>query len=675
MDIALIGVVLPGIENHSLGALKRAARRAGLEAMIVRFGGWPDIDRVIAEVRRLSPRLCGISIQTTEAALASLSLAKLLRSRGYAGRIICGGHFATLNAEEILRAPSGVDAVVRFAGEEALVGLARGGDEDELAALPGVLLRRSEGGVRVGAPARLRDEIDEPEELGLHLGFPSADVILSRGCEARCAYCCVAGVADLAETEAERGGGGAEAARHVRGSIDRIADRIASLWRRGARVFSFMDDNLLPLDPGEAETWLRTLHRALDRRSVGKFAFSMQLRADTVSEGVADALGDLGLARAYVGVDAASTSQLRALGRHSRAEAGPVALERLAARGAFVVCNALFLGPTFRFEPLQEEIEALAQIRHAPLHLLPIDARVGTTYHDAAARRGLIEGGFLWKHYRFVDERTEILAEILTSFPSRLAERSVPIGLYDLGESLGVARRLCPTVDIAHQAAVYARVALQWNADQIRLLRASAGIAATGDRDAARALIASEAISVRAHDEALLADCDRALAALERAVSLASGRAVRAPRRGRLISSVMVAMGLAGCQRDGLSGPADASMDAAIADRSVLIDASALYDLIAPVGDIANSDLANVMCASGTFHVPDGSEQCIPCQLPSGSVEITVDANGAVVGVAADNGGMLPADVATCLKDYFKGYCYPSLAGRTAKIQSHCWIA
>jgi hypothetical protein len=99
---------------------------------------------------------------------------------------------------------------------------------------------------------------------------------------------------------------------------------------------------------------------------------------------------------------------------------------------------------------------------------LPHRERAGTSYFRAAAQRGLVEGGFLHWHYRFVDERTELMGEMLTSFPTRLAERSVPIALYDLGYNLGIARRLLPEVNVDRHVATFARVAAAWNRDQIR---------------------------------------------------------------------------------------------------------------------------------------------------------------------------------------------------------------
>lgn len=134
MDVALVGLVLPGIENHSLAALQRAVRAEGREVTVVAFDGFASMERTIRDVLRSRAAICGVSIQTSESILAAMCLTRLLRERGYRGRIVCGGHFATLHARELLELDAGVDAVVRFAGEEALVALLQ---QTELQRVPG----------------------------------------------------------------------------------------------------------------------------------------------------------------------------------------------------------------------------------------------------------------------------------------------------------------------------------------------------------------------------------------------------------------------------------------------------------------------------------------------------------------------------------------------------------
>ena len=52
-------------------------------------------------------------------------------------------------------------------------------------------------------------------------------------------------------------------------------------------------DNVLPLDSDDAARFVRELKEALDERRVGRFAFSMQLRADVATPAVVDALVEL----------------------------------------------------------------------------------------------------------------------------------------------------------------------------------------------------------------------------------------------------------------------------------------------------------------------------------------------------------------------------------------------
>src|SRR5215213_6058297 len=122
MDVALVGVIARGIENHSLDALQHALSEHGFTSYTIPFGGFAATDQMVRDVLRASPRICGVSLQTTESTLAVLTFTKLLRERGYAGTIVVGGHVATLMADEILAAPAGVDVVVELAGEAALVG-------------------------------------------------------------------------------------------------------------------------------------------------------------------------------------------------------------------------------------------------------------------------------------------------------------------------------------------------------------------------------------------------------------------------------------------------------------------------------------------------------------------------------------------------------------------------
>jgi B12 binding protein/radical SAM family protein len=659
MDAVLAGLVLPNVQNHSLAALAGAARRQGYAVEIAPFGGFRDIDEVAALVARVRPRLFGLSMQTTETALASATLVDVLRRRGYAGVVVVGGHFATLNAEGLLREVSSIDAVVKFAGEAALVALLRAGMTQDLRAVPGLVARAPESpnGMLAGATPILGGvtrAFHPPVDQPVHLGFGAADLVSSRGCEAHCSYCCVAGASDLA---ADIG------LRAQRRGVGAIAEEIAALYHeRRVRVFNFMDDNLLPMQPDDAWDWAAALADRLRRLRVERIAFSLQLRADVCTPPVVSALAALGLVRAYVGIDGYSGRQLVALGRNAPADAGPEALALLGAAGVFSVCNALVIGPTFRFEEVQGEIAALARVRHAPVHLLPIDVRAGSRYFERVRARGLLEGGLLCWRYRFADARTALLAEALTGLPTRLEEYSVPVALYDLGYNLGIAGRLIPGADIDDARAIYRDVTARWNADQIRVLRAAAAVAADGTRADVRSFLDREAAGVRALDDGLRGLIDRAMLAVERAASRAHGARVQVHARGRLISAVTLSVAMAACDRplaptDGGVLPSDATI--------VVGDASA--------GD---ADAAPV-CRDGLEPI-----NYLPAEPSCGGepgavqAEVTFDAQGVPGRVRPLDGGMLSDEALDCLQRRLAGYCFPSFAGTTQTLVSHhYWIA
>jgi hypothetical protein len=708
IDLALAGPVLEGVENHSLSVLVRAAREQRETAAVVPFGGLRDLEAAADAVLRTGARVFGISIQSTESALASLVLARTLRLRGFRAHIVCGGHFATLNAQDILASPAGVDSVVRFAGEEALCGILRltrqaDAPREAWLALPGIVLRAPDGQVVHGAPGRPPTSggpaaPPRTDPLPRHLGIPAADLVTSHGCEASCAYCCVA-----AMTRIERLETGQPA--YTRRSAAQVAEEVAAMWHRhGARIFNFMDDNLLPLDASEALAWLGDLERALRKQGVGRIAFSLQMRADVVSAEVADALARLGLVRAYVGIDATSRPMLRTLGRKAHEGAGERALQHLARRGVFAVCNALLIGPTVRFEDLRAETASLARLHDAPLHLLPIDVRAGTAYFDRAARRGLVEGSFLYRKYRFEDPRTEQVARVLLALPTRLEERSVPVALYDVGYNLGVARRLVPDVGplVDELEKTYRAIANAWNADQIRLLQAAMLTAESGDA-AVRALIAREAPAIDRHDRALVDACDQALDRLAREVEAAHGKPAPAHARGRLLAAAL-SMSVAACgDRTGLLAPvedssvspmdadegsdagADApddsgfvfgsgSYDAPMQDEPVDYDASFPTDAAcASYGDAAIADAMSPpggLCPDGTQPQSepfDFTRSCASCSAP---IYLEFDATGVIVSVHSES-----ANLVNCLSAFLGKSCYPSLACTVQAVMGHCWVA
>src|SRR4051794_10073055 len=83
-----VGPVLPEVENHSLAALEGALAAAGRSSAVVPFFGFGDLEETADRVLGHQAPVVGISIQSSEGALASLSLAWLLRRRRFRGHLV-----------------------------------------------------------------------------------------------------------------------------------------------------------------------------------------------------------------------------------------------------------------------------------------------------------------------------------------------------------------------------------------------------------------------------------------------------------------------------------------------------------------------------------------------------------------------------------------------------------
>ncbi|MBI5485829.1 MAG: radical SAM protein [Deltaproteobacteria bacterium] len=387
LDVALVGREQPGDENLALRYLAAALAEAGHRAHIVPLLGPGHLETAVRTVHELRVPVVGVSIPDTDVAIDGFAFVRLLRRRGHVGHVTCGGPLATLIRKEILARQPGFDSVVRQEGEVPIVALA-----DRLAQgrawtdVPGITVREGDGPPAPVAdltPLRLRPF--RPLRLPRILGVPVARMLASRGCPGRCAYCGPAALQREAVAEGLRAGIDAPtlARRGVGGTRRRapgdVADEVAALHHeRNARFFVLLDDNLLGGDPPRAAAWLRELHAELDRRRVGRTAWSMQLEAASVTDEVLRAVVGLGAVRVLVGVEALTDDGLRALGRPGSAAAGLEVVRRLRTSGAVANFNVLLVHPQATAASLRAEIEALASVPELHSDALSLAVNSGT---------------------------------------------------------------------------------------------------------------------------------------------------------------------------------------------------------------------------------------------------------------------------------------------------------
>lgn len=419
--VALVGAEYE--ENLSLRYLAAAVQAAGFTAEILPFDAHSSAESVAAAITRLSPLVVGLSVPFQHRARETLALAGLLRERGYAGHVTAGGHFATFEFEPILRDHPGLDSVVRHEGEQTLVALCEalvnGG---ALAGLPGLIVRapRQRGrlplageaspGIVVG-PKRPVPELDAlpfPDRRGhVHdvLGVPAAPFLGSRGCYADCSFCCIFAYAD-----------NAEGARYRMRSPESIAGEMEQQYReRGVRLFVFHDDNFFVPDARRNLRRYERLAALIEQRGMTDLALVIKCRPNDVDRELFALLKQMGMIRAYVGIESNSDEGVVSLNRRITAEDNRRAMAVLRELDVYCSFNVLLFDPEATLRGIEDNLAFMAEHAEVPWNFCRAEVYAGTPLKSKLEAEGRLRGDYLAWDYEMRSERVELLFRIATT--------------------------------------------------------------------------------------------------------------------------------------------------------------------------------------------------------------------------------------------------------------------
>jgi anaerobic magnesium-protoporphyrin IX monomethyl ester cyclase len=437
MKVALIGAELE--ENLALRYLAGAVTAAGHEARILDFHDSDQAEAVARVVADGQPDVVGLSMVFTARAREFLDLAARLRAGGWRGHLVAGGHFAALNAAEILRDFPAVDSIVHGEGEEALVDLlshlsglairsmgvpraacppvgspkSTGGQAASgtrlLEGVPGLSYRAADGTVRRNAPRPNPDNLDlrawpvRPEVFHAYLGLPITNMLSSRGCYGTCSFCSIRAWYQENPGRRLRQRAAAEVAREM-----------AALYHdRGVRIFNFHDDNFfLPREEDNLRRFA-DLRQNLDRLGVGRIAVQAKARPDSVTPAVMQALLDLGLFRVFLGVESNAVAGLVALGRGIRRERNHEALSLLRSLGVHTTFNLLMFEPEASVSDLRDNIAFMRRWADVPQNFCTTVVYAGTPLEARLRAAGRLEGNLFGRHYRMTDPRVQQAHDIV----------------------------------------------------------------------------------------------------------------------------------------------------------------------------------------------------------------------------------------------------------------------
>jgi hypothetical protein len=438
-----VHVVLVGPEreeNLSLRYLAAALRQAGHTASLARFDSPEHLDSAVRQVRHEQPGLLGLSMVFQARGREFYELARALRGAGYAGHLTAGGHFATIAYEAVLSDLPELDSVVRHEGEATIVELAdalqRGAGGEDIARIPGMVVRGLQDELLMAVPRRPVDDLDtlpfpaRDTPPMLHLGVPTAYLVGSRGCYAACDYCCIASWHKAASGPRYR----------VR-SPENLADEMALLYReRGVRNFVFHDDNFfLPTATANRER-SEALRAELRKRKLDDIGLVVKLRPNDCDRDNLLTLQDIGLMRVFVGIENTRQRQLRSLGRSVAAGQLERSLDLLRDLDIYCAYNLLLFDAYTTLDDIAGNLRFLRGYPAFAFNWCRVEVYAGTALEKRYAQEGRLRGDYLSRGYEIEDPRARLMYELL--LPAVDGRNFDCEGLATLNIGLGYYHRL-----------------------------------------------------------------------------------------------------------------------------------------------------------------------------------------------------------------------------------------
>jgi len=407
-DVLLVGA--EELENLGTRYLAAVLRAHGYAVELAAFSTSAEMAAVVRQAAQLQPRLSGLSVIFQYRAPEFLALASELKRVLPKTHVTTGGHFPTFTAAELLRDNAALDSVVRGEGEYTLLELVQRLDAPETwDAVQGLSFRR-DGRIHDNPPRPLITDLDSlpfpardtPPQV--HLGIGYSPIVGSRGCYRDCAFCSIHSFYGASPGKIQR----------FR-SVANLVDEMELLYHAsGVRFFIFNDDEWFP--PGKARlARIDAMERELRRRNLDVM-MSIKCRADDVEEGLFRRLLDMGVVRAYVGVESGSDHSLRTLNKHTTVAQNRAALEVLNRAGMLADFGMIFFDPESTVEDIRANLDffhEMAGAGQAPLSFGRMEVYAGTAIQERLQREGRLTGDYLAWNYVLPDPRVELLFRLM----------------------------------------------------------------------------------------------------------------------------------------------------------------------------------------------------------------------------------------------------------------------
>ncbi len=406
-------VLLTGYEDHENLGLRYIAAYLGTHGVraVIEPMDRSSNDALTERIKRDNPKIVGFSLIFQGMFTQFKGLIERLRNEGIQSHFTIGGHYPTIEYEKTLTLVPGLDTVVRHEGEETLLELYEKVDRPELWPRILGLAWRRDGKVAASEPRPLIENLDtlplpvRDAELKPQMGMPAASILSSRGCNFDCSFCSI-----------RRFYGSAPGHLRRSRSAGNVADEVEALYRKGARVFDFKDDDF-GMKGRSRSRWIEDFARELERRSLSNDIFlKVSCRIDEIEQETLQRMKEIGLGMVYLGIESGSEEGLKSFNKHYGVGEIRGTLQKLEAARMGFEYGFMILEPSSSFDSIRENISFLRELclgGRVVAHFARTYPYVGTAVAARLEADGRLKGTIDYPDYNYLDGRIDIFERFL----------------------------------------------------------------------------------------------------------------------------------------------------------------------------------------------------------------------------------------------------------------------
>jgi anaerobic magnesium-protoporphyrin IX monomethyl ester cyclase len=437
-------LIFEDLSQQHLQAQNLAAslEAAGFMTRILPYPIGKESESLMPLACRENPRLVILSVLFAHPIQAAFRLADELRIAGYKGHITMAGALPALAYMKILNAAPSLDSILGERQETAAVelaaSLAAGRDWRKTSGLAHrVAFARSAMNPAL-PPSRSGSDWLQPkrdDDLPGFLGYGYATIAASHGCYHTCTFCL-----PRAYQEVFKEG-------YRMRPLPSLMDEIQALYKRGARLFLFDDEQFLA-PAGERGKRAQAFAKELKKCDL-RIAFTLKCRPDDVEADLFAFLKEMGLVRVYVGIESGSPETLKLLGKGLAVVDNKAAMRILNELNIPFNFRSLLINPWSTIETIMEDIDFL--VWSLPYCLSPFDFRevevyLGTPLSMRLWREGRAGEQSWLLSYALQDERAECLRRFsLAVFAGTHPGENVPGFISRLWFAISLLERFGPS--------------------------------------------------------------------------------------------------------------------------------------------------------------------------------------------------------------------------------------